>query len=157
MSELCVISQERHRIRLGLKVGDPKVNFKGGWDCVLRFPIKHGSSPNYVGASHGTVRFLDLISAQPAWSQSSENDCIKTAWNRTAKLVMEIDQPRSEPCSTPQEGTGWCDIAESRSRVSMTWSIVSKSLITWGRMPHNKTTMSWVPSLERPMNRVIIG
>ena len=56
--------------------------------------------------------------------------------------------------STKNKGIGLHDIDESRSGVSMTRSIVSKSLIAWGRMPHNKTTKSRVPSLERPLNGV---
>ena len=92
-----------HKISAGLKVWVPKVDFKGGWGCVLRIPDQSRISPNYLGASHGTVRFPDPISAQPARSRSRENDRIKTACNRTAQPATETDQPRSEPCSTPQK------------------------------------------------------
>ena len=60
-----------------------------------------------------------------------------------------------------KKGIGWHYIAESRSRVSMTRSIDSTSLIAWGRMPQKKTTTSRVPSLERPIiwsrNRIILA
>ncbi len=79
---------------------------------------------------------------------------MKTACDCTAQPVTETDQPRSKLCSTLQKGIGWYNIAKSRSGVSMTWSIVSKTLIAWGHMSHNKTTMSRVPSLERPINGV---
>ncbi len=63
------------------------------WSCV---------SAHFMKASHGTVRFTNPIAAQPVRLQSHENDCIKMACNRTAQPVMEIGQPKSEPCSTPQ-------------------------------------------------------
>ena len=66
-------------------------------------PDQERISPILLGASHGLVRFPDPISAQPARSRSRENDRIKTACNRTAQPATETDQPRSEPCSTPQK------------------------------------------------------
>ena len=71
-----------------------------------------------------------------------------------AQSITDTDQPRSELCSTPQSGIGWYNIAKSWPGISKNWSIVSKSLIAWGHMSHNKMTTSQIPSLERPMNGV---
>ena len=88
-------------------VRDPRLecpkSIQGWMGLRLHQPDQERISPILMGASHGTVRFPDPISAQPARSRSRENDRIKTACNRTAQPATETDQPRSEPCSTPQK------------------------------------------------------
>jgi hypothetical protein len=138
----------------------PKINSR-----VVRLhsqqPDQERISPILMGASHGSVRFPDPISAQPAQLRSWENDRIKTAFNPAAQPTTETDQPRSEHVWPRKKGMGLHYIAESRSRVSMTRSIVSRPLIAWGRMTHKKTTTSQVQSLERPIiwsrNRIILA
>ncbi len=50
-----VQSVHEHRIVLRLKVGVPEVNFKEDGIAYSAYQINHGSSPNYMGASHGTA------------------------------------------------------------------------------------------------------
>ena len=47
----------------GFKVGVPKVDVKGGWDCVLCIPDQLRIRPNYKSMSHGSDRFTDPFAA----------------------------------------------------------------------------------------------
>ncbi len=62
------------RIGLGLKVGVPKVNFKGGWDCILCIPDQSQIIPKLYGSESRHSQYTDPIVAQPAQLQSCENN-----------------------------------------------------------------------------------
>ncbi len=90
--------------------------------------------PKLCGVESWHSWCTDLIAAQPAWLQSCENDCTKTACNCMAQPMIEISQPKNEPCSTPSKGHRRHDNAESQSHDRMTWSIDSTSLHARGHM-----------------------
>ena len=106
---------------------------------------KHGSATFNMGTSHVTAWFTNPIAAQSAWLKSCKNECIKMSIHCKAQAVTEIDKPRSEPCSTPQNGIGQQYIATSKLHVRMTWSITIMSLTTGGHMQDHEINYMSVP------------
>ena len=139
-----------HKIGLGLKVGVPEVNFKRGWDCILRFPIKHGSSLNYMGASHNTAD----TQIRSQLSLHDHNLVTTTALKQHVPSQLspwrKLTSLEANHVQLHKKGIGWHNIAKSLSWISMTWSI---SPSFWWQGAHANIT-KWLrvesPALKDP-------
>ncbi len=135
--------------------------FQGWMGLHSQQPDQSGSAPYYW--ARVTAQSGSHIRSQHSLHDRDLEKMTTSKPHVTARLSprQKLTSLGANHVQLRRKGIGWQNIAESRSRVSMTRSIDSTSLIAWGRIPHKKTTTSRVPNLERPIiwsrNRIILA